>query len=157
MSKIKKFFLDADEEEFINLALLRLAKKLPAHEFFYKINQINAFKFKRIKDIIITGKYFQYNFPRFEAYHDSSKNYLQIIGNKSEISYKIKEQKELFNTENETSYLFKEFLDVDYVFKSADFIDDFSLILLPENLAFNLQTISLISNDDRYQLIKYYE
>ena len=155
--KIKKLFLDKEEEEHLNLGLVRLSKDLPAHELFYKINNLNEFKFTRIKDITIYGKYFQYNFSRFEAYHHLSKNCIQIISNKSEVSYKIKEQKELFNSESETRFLFNELTDVDYLIKTSDFIDDFSLILFPENSVFNIQTFPLSSIDERHQLIKYYE
>jgi hypothetical protein len=48
-------------------------------------------------------------------------------------------------------------LDVDYLIKTSDYIDDFSLILLPEFSVFNIQTFSLSSTNERYQLIKYYE
>ena len=155
--KIKKLFLDEEEEEHLNLGLVRLSKDLPAHELFYKINNLNEFKFTRIKDITIYGKYYRYNFSRFEAYHHLSKNCIQIISNKSEVSYKIKEQKELFNSESETRFLFNELTDVDYLIKTSDFIDDFSLILFPENSVFNIQTFPLSSIDERHQLIKYYE
>lgn len=157
MSKTKKLFLDEEEEENLNLGLLRLSLELPSHELFYKINILNAFKFTRIKDLIIQGNYFQYNFPRFEAYHHLSKTCIQIIGNKSDVSYRLKEQKELFNSESEMAYLFNELPDVDYLIKTSDLIDDFSLILLPENSVFNIQSFSLSSTDERYQLIKYYE
>ncbi|WP_417427606.1 IPExxxVDY family protein [Halpernia sp.] len=155
--KTKKLFLDEEEEETTNLGLLRLSQELPAHELFYKINKLNAFKFSRIKDLIIYGEFYQYNFPRFEAYHHLSKNCIQILSNKSAISHKIKEEKELFNFEEETSYLFSELQDVDYLIKTSDLIDEFSLILMPENFVFNIQTFPLSSIDERYELIQYYE
>lgn len=155
--KTKKLFLDDEEEEYLNLGLLRLTQELPAHEFFFNVNILNAFKFKRIKDLIIYGEFYQYNFSRFEAYHHLSQNCIQIISNKSEISYKIRDAKELFNTENEIGYLFNELVDVDYLIKTSDFIDDFSLILFPENSVFNIQTFPLSSIDEHYQLIQYYE
>jgi hypothetical protein len=155
--KTKKLFLDEEEEESINLGLIRLSQEFPTHELFYKINKLNAFKFTRIKDITIFGTYFKYTFARFEAYHHLSKNCLQIISNKSELSYKIKEQKELFNSESETRCLFNELTDVDYLIKTSDLIDDFSLILFPENLVFKIQIFPLSSINERYQLIKYYE
>ncbi|SFI21493.1 IPExxxVDY family protein [Halpernia frigidisoli] len=155
--KTKKLFLEEEEEENLNLGLLRLAQDLPAHELFFKINLLNSFKFTRIIDLVVQGTFFQYNFARFQAYHHLDKNCLQIISNKSEVSYKIKEQKELFNSETEMAYIFEELPDVDYLIKTSDYIDDFSLILLPENSAFNIQTFSLSSTNERYQLIKYYE
>lgn len=155
--KPKILFLDDAPQESLTIGLIRLSQDLPSHELFFKINNLNEFYFTRIKDLIIHGQYFLYHFPRFEAYHHLSKNRLQIISNKSEISYQIKEQSELFHAENDVSYIFNELREVDYLIKSADLIDDFSLILLPENSVFSVQSYVLSSDDERFQLINYYE
>lgn len=156
--KTKKLFLDFEEENTLtNIGLLRLAEELKPHELFFKINTLNAFCFKRIKDLIISKKYFSYHFYRFEAYHHLSKNCIQIISNKSSESHQIKVQKELFNTETPEGYLFDDLPAVDYIIRTTDFIDDFSLILWPENSVFQIQTFPICSLDERYQLIQYYE
>lgn len=156
--RTKKLFLDLDEEdENINLGLLRLSHDIKPHELFYKINSLNEFQFSNIKDLVVTRQYYRYKFLRFEAYHHLSKNCIQIIANKSFESQQLKPQKELFSVESANGLFFNDLLEVDYIIKSSDLIDDFSLILLPENSVFQLQTISLCSQDERYQLIQYYE
>lgn len=156
--KTKKLFLDIEEEdETANLGLVRLSEDLPAHELFFKTNTINAFQFSKIKDFSISGKFYRYHFPRFQAYHHLSKNCIQILANKSISSEQTKVKTELFNTESSTGYLFDELPDVDYIIKTTDYIDDFSLILWPENSVFQIQSFPISSLDERYQLINYYE
>jgi hypothetical protein len=53
--------------------------------------------------------------------------------------------------------LLDHFQDVDYLIKTSETFDDFSLILLPENLVFKTQEFTLSSDEELYQLIQYYE
>jgi hypothetical protein len=57
----KLYDLDDIEFEDIAIGLVRLAKDIPAHEFFYKINQNNNLTFKK-KDVILHGAYYDYFF-----------------------------------------------------------------------------------------------
>jgi hypothetical protein len=79
----KLYDLDDIEFEDIAIGLVRLAKDIPAHEFFYKINQNNNLSFSRKKDLVFHGDYYDYFFPRFEAYHKYSKTCFTFISNKS--------------------------------------------------------------------------
>ncbi len=45
----KLYDLDDIEFEDIAIGLVRLAKDIPAHEFFYKINHLNNLSFSRKK------------------------------------------------------------------------------------------------------------
>jgi len=47
--------------------------------------------------------------------------------------------------------------DVDYIIYAKDSFKDFSLILLPENIMFQIQDFSLQPNSELYKLINYYE
>jgi hypothetical protein len=58
----KLYDLDDIEFEDIAIGLVRLAKNIPDHEFFYKINQNNDLTFKRIEDVILHGSYYDYFF-----------------------------------------------------------------------------------------------
>ena len=69
----KLYDLDDIEFEDIAIGLVRLAKDVPAHEFFYKINQTNNLNFSRKKDLVFHGGYYDYFFPRFESYHKYTK------------------------------------------------------------------------------------
>ena len=68
-----------------------------------------------------------------------------------------KKSTELFNNEEDTKYLLENFNDVDYLIKTSEPFDDFSVILLPENLVFQIQEYLLSSDEELYQLIQYYE
>ena len=78
----KLYDLDDIEFEDIAIGLVRLAKNIPAHEFFYTINQNNDLKFSRKKDLIFHGAYFEYSFPRYEAYHKFTKTCFTFISNR---------------------------------------------------------------------------
>ena len=54
-------------------------------------------------------------------------------------------------------YLLNHFQDVDYLLKISEPSPDFSLILLPENLLFPIQTFLLSPIEELYQTMQYYE
>lgn len=155
--KNQKLFLDADYEDEITLALVRLSKKTAHHEFFFEVNHLSGSQFERITDIEITGIYYNYFHARFQAYHKETKTCFQFLANPSHYSIKKKEVTELFTEEQSVNYLLPIHKDVDYILKTSDSFADFSLILLPENLVFPLQEIQLSSQEELYQLIQYYE
>jgi hypothetical protein len=137
--------------------LVRLAKDIPAHEFFYKINQTNNLSFSRKKDLVFHGAYYDYFFQRFEAYHKYSKTCFTFISNKSSESKQKKVQTELFTEEENIKFLLNNQVDVEYILHSSEQFPDFSVILLPENLVFPIQDYTLSSDEELYQIIQYYE
>ncbi|UOE40760.1 IPExxxVDY family protein [Chryseobacterium suipulveris] len=156
--KAKKLLLDLEEEdEEITIGLLRLAKELPDYEFFYHLNSCNSFKFSRIEDFVYHGEYYDYFFPRFEAYYSDSQLCIHCIANKSAQSTQKKISTELFTAEQESFFLLDHFQEVDYVIKTSEPFDDFSLILFPGNLTFPVQHFDLSSEEELYQLFQYYE
>lgn len=148
--------IDDDDEE-ITIGLVRLTKEIPAHEFFFQLNHLNAFNLTRITDLVIHGIYYDYHFPRFETFHHQTKVCIQFIANKSAQSSQKKISTELFSGEQENKVLIERFQDVDYLLKISDPFADFSLILLPENLMFQIQDFSLSPIEELYQIIQYYE
>lgn len=150
---------DPDEIEFedITIGLVRLAKYVLDHEFFYKINQNNDLKFSRIKDLVFHGSYYDYCFPRFEAYHKFTKTCFTFISNKSSESKQKKQPTELFSEEENIKFLLNNQADVEYILHSSEQFPDFSVILLPENLVFPIQDYILSSEEELYQIIQYYE
>ncbi|ASE62828.1 IPExxxVDY family protein [Chryseobacterium indologenes] len=153
----KLYDLDDIEFEDIAIGLVRLAKDIPAHEFFFKINQINNLSFSRKKDLVFHGDYYDYFFPRFEAYHKFSKTCFTFISNKSSESKQKKVQTELFTGEENIKFLLNNQVDVEYILHSSEQFPDFSVILLPENLVFPIQDYTLSSEEELYQIIQYYE
>lgn len=153
----KLYDLDDIEFEDIAIGLVRLAKDIPDHEFFYKINQINNLSFSRKKDMVFHGDYYDYFFPRFEAYHKFSKTCFTFISNKSSESKQKKVQTELFTEEENIKFLLNNQVDVEYILHSSEQFPDFSVILLPENLVFPIQDYTLSSEEELYQIIQYYE
>jgi hypothetical protein len=153
----KLYDLDDIEFEDIAIGLVRLAKDVPAHEFFYKINQANNLSFSRKKDLVFHGGYYDYFFPRFEAYHKFSKTCFTFISNKSSESKQKKVQTELFTEEENIKFLLNNQVDVEYILHSSEQFPDFSVILLPENLVFPIQDYTLSSDEELYQIIQYYE
>lgn len=77
--KNKKIFLELEDDEAINIGLIRQAKRLPDYEMFFEINKLNSFNFCRINDL----KYKKFNFPKFETYHPETKTCYHIVANKS--------------------------------------------------------------------------
>jgi len=155
--KTLKLILDPEDESEISLGLLRLTKSVPDYEFFFHLNTANPFTFRRIDDFKITGNYFEYFFPRFEAYSRDKKTCIHIISNKSSRSIQKNKITELFCDETENRFLLSLYEDVDYIIKTSDTIHDFSLILLPENFAFQIQQFSLSLEDELHPIFQYYE
>ncbi|CAM2873481.1 IPExxxVDY family protein [Chryseobacterium flavum] len=153
----KLYDLDDIEFEDIAIGLVRLAKDIPAHEFFYTINQTNNLIFSRKKDLVFHGDYFDYFFPRFEAYDKFTKTCFTFISNKSSESKQKKVQTELFTEEENIKFLLNNQVDVEYILHSSEQFPDFSVILLPENLVFPIQDYTLSSDEELYQIIQYYE
>lgn len=155
--KTQKFTLEIEEDDEITLGLVRLIKEIPDYELFHHFNVLNPFKFKRIADLIFRGKYYDYHFPRFEAFHHDTKVCLHFISNLSSESFEKKISTELFNSEGDKKYLLEHFPDVNYIIKTSEPFADFSVILLPENLVFQIQDFTLRPSEELYQLIQYYE
>ncbi len=152
-----KLFLDSEIEEDLDIGLIRLIKPQPDHEFFYKINSAGDTKFSRIQDLVLSGNYYDYHFSRFEGYDSETGLCVQFISNKSIFNNKKKEITELFSDETELKHLLPGFQDVDYIVKTSDGIANFSLLLNPENIMFQIQSFQLSSDTELYQLIQYYE
>ena len=155
--EIQKFILDDFEDGEITVGLLRLARQIPDFEFFFNINTINTFCFSRTEDLKIVGAYYDYFFSVFEGYSSNSKTCFRFISNKSWKSIQKKEVTELFTNEHNIKLLLENDADIDYIIRSSDKFADFSLILLPENLTFSLQEITITSDTELYQTIQYYE
>lgn len=155
--KTQKITLDIDEDEEITLGLIRLVKKVPHHELFFHLNMLNPFTFKRIADLHFQGNYYDYYYPRYEAFHHDSQICIHIIANKSSHSLQKKTSVELFQAEQDIHYLLDDFQDVEYLIQTSEPFGDFSVILLPENLMFQIQDFQLSPQERLYQLIQYYE
>lgn len=156
--KTQRQFLDFDEEEDdLEIGLARLAKPVPDYELFFHINKLNGFNFSRTEDILIRGKFYDYYFSKFEAYHQETKTCLKFISNKSLFSEKKLEQTELFAEEADVKFLLNDYVDVDYIITSSDAFPNFSLLLLPENIMFGIQNLSLSPDEELYNVIQYYE
>ncbi len=156
--KKQKILLDIEEEEEeLTLGLVRLAKEVPDFELFFHLNTLNKFQFSRIADIIYKGTYKDYHFPRFQAFHHDSRICIHFISNKSSHHIQKKVSKELFLEEEEYKYLLENFQDVDYLIWTSEPFDDFSVILLPENMMFQIQSFPLSSTDELFQIIQYYD
>ncbi|GEN76883.1 IPExxxVDY family protein [Chryseobacterium hagamense] len=153
----KLYDLDDTEFENITIGLVRLAKHIPDHEFFFRVNQINGLKFRRIEDFILNGEFFDYHFPRFEAYHKFTRTCFTFISNKSSESRQKKLPTELFSEEDNIKFLLNNQVEVQYILHSSEQFPDFSVILLPENLVFPIQDYTLGSEEELYQIIQYYE
>lgn len=153
----KLYDLDDIEFENITIGLVRLAKNIPDHEFFFKVNVNNDLKFSRIKDLVFNGIYYDYFFPRYEAYHKYTKTCFTFISNKSSESNQKKIQTELFSGEDNIKFLLNNQTEVEYILHSSEQFPDFSVILLPENLVFPIQDYNLSSEEELYQIIQYYE
>lgn len=148
----KKIFLELEEDEPINIGLIRQAKRLPDYEMFFEINKVNSFNFYRIDDI----KYKKFSFPKFETYLPENKTCFQIIANKS-VPNRKKTSNELFSQAEEIKFLMPKNRDVDFIIYAKDSFADFSLILLPNNILFQIQDFSLNPKTELYKLLQYYE
>lgn len=156
--KSQKILLDIeDDDEQIILGLVRLAKDIPEHELFFHINKVNDFQLHRVKDLVMIGQDNDYHFPRFEAFHHESKVCIQFIANRSSHNIQKKMATELFSEEEDMKFLLNHFQDVDYLLKISEPSPDFSVILLPENLMFQIQNFPLSPTEELYQTMQYYE
>lgn len=156
--KKQKILLDIEEdEEELTLGLVRLAKEVPDFELFFHLNSLNLFQFSRIKDLVVSGFYKDHHFPRFQAFHHGSKVCIHFIANKSSHHIQKEISTDLFSDDQEDHYLLDHFEDVDYIIWTSEPFDDFSVILLPENIIFQIQSFPLSSNDELFQLIQYYD
>lgn len=155
--EIQKFILDDADTGDLTVGLVRLAKKIPDYEFFFRVNQVNSFAFERIEDLVVEGQYYSYAFPVFEGYSKEEKICFRFIANKSASAIQKSEITELFTDEQSIKLLLNDQPDIDYIIKTSDKIADFSLILLPEMLAFAVQESVLQSDGELYQTIQYYE
>lgn len=155
--EIQKFILDDFETDDITVGLVRLAKQIPDFEFFFRVNEVNSFTFSRIEDLVLEGNYYSYAFPVFEGYSKVEKTCFRFISNRSSESRLKKEITELFTDEQNIKLLLNNHPDIDYIIKTSDKIADFSLILLPENIAFATQELVLENDSELYQTIQYYE
>ena len=153
----KLYDIDNTEYEDIIIGLVRLAKHIPDHEFFFKINKKNNLNFTRIENFVFHGSYYDYYFPRFEAYHKFTKTCFTFISNKSSGSKQKKIPAELFSEEENIKFLLNNHTEVEYILHSSEHFPDFSVILLPENLVFPIQDYKLSSDEELYQIIQYYE
>lgn len=148
---------DDIESDDITIALVRLTKHIPDHEFFFRLNQNNDFNFIRIDDLILHGSYYNHFFARFEGYHKSTKTKFTFISNRSSQSTQNKLPTELFSHEEIIKFLLNNQSEVEYILLSSEQFPDFSVILLPENLVFPVQEFNLSSEEELYQIIQYYE
>ncbi|MBP0613544.1 IPExxxVDY family protein [Chryseobacterium sp. cx-311] len=156
MDLLKLTLDDCDEDDGV-IALVRLVKKIPDHEFFFHINYANSFCFERIDDLVVEGTFYTYHFSVFRGYSKESRTCFRFISNKSIFSIKNRELTELFSGEGEVKYLLEAYPDTDYILTSPDKCADFSLILLPENLCFQLQEIPLGFDERLFHTLQYYE
>lgn len=153
----QNIILDDCEEDDVLLGLVRTVKNIPDHEFIFQINRVNNFNFYRIEDLSYCGEYYDHHFTVYEGYDRENKNCIKIIRNKSVATTQKKEITELFIEEEKEKYLISKYKDIDYIIKTSDGIDDFSVILLPNFLAFEVQEYILSSDEELYQMIQYYE
>ena len=153
----QNIILDDSQEEDVLLGLIRTVKHMPDYEFFFQINSVNNFSLQKIEDLQYVGEYFDHYFTVYEGYDKVHKNCIKIISNKSTTSIQKKEITELFIEEEKEKYLISKYKDIDYIIKTSDGIDDFSVILLPKFLAFEVQEYILSSEEELYQMIQYYE
>ena len=150
--KSKKLFLELDDDEPINIGLIRLTKKIPNYEVFFEINRHNSFQFYRTEDLEVT----KFSFAKFEAFHPETQTCYQVVANKS-APLKQKTTDELFSQTEEILFLLPKNKDVEYIIYAKDSFADFSLILLPENILNPIQDFSLQPQNELYKLIQYYE
>ncbi len=155
--EVQRIQLDDFDSDTITVGLLRLAANLPDYEFFFNLNRLNSFCFERKDDLVLQGEYFTYHFPVYRGYSKTEKVCYHCISNKSSESIQHREITELFVDENPVKTLIPHFSDSDFILFSAELSPDFSVILLPENLTFQLQHYELLPHEELYHIIQYYE
>ena len=150
----QNIILDDYQEDDLLLGLIRTVKQIPEYEFIFQINKVNTFCFYRIEDLQYCGEYYDHYFTVYEGYDKENKNCIKIISNKSVRNIQKKEITELFIDEEKEKYLITKYKDIDYIIKTSDGIDDFSVILLPKFLAFEVQEYILSSHEELYQTLQ---
>jgi len=153
MAKEKKFLLSFDDEDPVEVGLVRLVKDLSPEQFFFKLNNDNIFKFKRSEDLKIEFFGKEYSFLQMEIPENTFHVHFRMIANKS-FERLEKTPNSLFEHANEIVFLFENQQDVDYLLISENASEDFSVILLPENLVFPIQKIFIEPNEFIYQYIQ---
>lgn len=155
--KTKKLLFDVDDDdEALDIGLLRLTKNIPEHELFFHINRHHSLSFTRIADIVSYGTFYHRHFSCFETFYREGAVCLRCISNTAHRSDLQKESTELFSDECQ-DLLLPQYPDVDYILTASEPIDDFSVILQAEKFLFPIQEYSLSSDTELYTLIQYYE
>lgn len=153
MAKTKKIRLDFDDEEPLTVGLIRLAKHIPYHQFFFDTNRLNHFNFRRSPDFVARYGHTDYEFLSMHSYDSEEKTCYQIIANKSFVK-KENKPSNLFEGSQEVHYLLEEHQDVDLLINIKDSFPDFSLILFPENSIFPVQEYQIQPEELIYQYIQ---
>ena len=148
----KKIFLNLDDDDPFSIRLIRLAKKIPNHEMFFEINQLNSFHFYRTNDLKVK----KFSFIKFEGIHPDTNTCYQIIANKS-IPKRKNTTNELFALAEETKFLMPKNKEVEYIIHAKDSFANFSLILLPEDIISQIEDFSVQPQNELYKLLQYYE
>ncbi|RQP08425.1 MAG: IPExxxVDY family protein [Chryseobacterium sp.] len=157
MLKAKTFLLEDDDDEPMLIGLIRLVRKLPLHEIFFELNKHNPFVFRRAKDFITTSFAGETAHAVFKAYDESSDTDFTMISNLSFETSLSAPADNLFGSYTVVSHILRAHHDVDFLLIVKDSIPDFSLILLPDNLCFQIQPYRLDPDLELYKQILYYE
>ncbi len=155
--KTQNLILDSDSSDDINIGLISLTQELDPHEFFFKLNTLNFSSFKRIKDLELKKTYFDYYHPRFEAYSVHFETKIHIIGNQSISSTEKLKSLELFSNESHVNHLLNDHHKINFIIKTEELFDDFSLILLPEEFSLPIETLTLSAGSELHTFFQYYE
>lgn len=152
--KSKALFLDFDNEEEILVVLVKLKQKLPYHELFFKINQLNLFQFFRKKDLQIEDFSGYHSFPIFEAFDEHTQTTFRVMLNRS-FNFRRKERsiRGLFDFIEEERFFICE--EVDLIIFSKERGNDFSVVHLPEGWV--KEEYQLSSEEELYQTILNYD
>ncbi|QCX53366.1 IPExxxVDY family protein [Elizabethkingia sp. JS20170427COW] len=153
MAKTKKIRLDLDCDEAMTIGLVRQAKAQPYYQFFFEINKLNSFTFKRVEDFTIRYKGTNFSFLCMQSYDHNEKSCYQIIANKS-FETQESTSSELFDTSVKVHYLLGNQKEVDFLIKIEDSFPDFSLILFPGNSIFAIQEYEIQPEELIYQYIQ---
>lgn len=146
--------MDFDDNEKIELGFLRFTQKISPHELFFKVNQQNAFKFSRKKDLIVEDSFGYYEFPQYEAYDELSQNHFIIISNKSSRYIRKTPIRGLFDFIEEKFFAKEE---IDFLIFAKEGGNDFSKIVWPTDFVPMVKTCTISSEDELYPIILHYD
>lgn len=151
--KTEKLFLDIEEDRQVSVGIITLKEKLPYHELFFKINQINSYHFRREKDFRVENTAGFYDFPRFEAFDDDTQNRIIVIANQSH-HFQKKETPiiDLFDLIEEKFFIDEK---IDFIVFTKDGEINFDLFL-PVDIS-PMRIIKLAKNDELNQIILDYD